>query len=408
MKRSRLPLLAVLPVVVLSTVAASSLAFGDHPVRWESGSLLPSFGRGSDDPGTQPVKASKQVTERTDGDGQAADALRVDKPWKPGMPQWGVQIYWEDSPENTAAEVERRARQKAEYLVGLHANSVAVSFPFFTKGPTSTKLFAGDKTPTPEHMDIVLKVFQDAGLRVTMRPLMDEKSLNPPKGWRGNIAPASRDDWFASYRTFLKPYVALAQKHEVRTFVIGAELNSLEGDPRWSSLAGQLEKTFKGELSYDANWDNYVSGRIDMPVNHLGVDAYFPLQVPDTASVGTLVKGWERWLDKKTTGPLPRIVLSEAGIGAMKGAYRAPGDFYNQRAVDENVQANWYEAVCKVVVDRKMAGVYWWSINFDDDPDVAPGDDISRLHFAGRPKTEQVIRDCFGSDYQGPGAAAAP
>jgi hypothetical protein len=190
--------------------------------------------------------------------------------------------------------------------------------------------------------------------------------------------------------------------------VIGTELNSMEGDPGWDSLVTSAEKAFSGEVAYDANWDNYVSGRIDMPVSHLGIDAYFPVKVTDTASVARLVEGWNTWLDKKTSGDLPNITLAEAGIGAMNGAYKAPGDFYTKNAVNPRVQANWYTAVCKVVQERRMSGVYWWSIYFDDDPNTPPDDKTaSRLDFAGRPRSEKAVRTCFTSDYAGPGSAAA-
>ncbi|CAM5346275.1 hypothetical protein SAVIM338S_01141 [Streptomyces avidinii] len=401
-------MLAVLPVVVLSTVVASSAA-GSQFLHWKDGSLLPSLGADEN------ASARLAASAGADGGAPAGPAARpggaprgvpVDKRWKPGMPEWGVQIYWEDSPRISDAEVERRARQKAEYIVGLHGNAVSLSFPFRTKGSTSNEVFAGPDTPPPARLAIALKAFRDAGLRVTMRPLMDEKALKPPKtNWRGNIEPTSRAAWFASYTKLLGPYAALAEQHGAASFVIGAELNSLESDPGWNGLVAALKKDYKGELVYDANWDNFVSGPVKVPATSIGLDAYFPVKVPDNAPVAALVDGWNKWLDKKSTGPMPKVVLAEAGIGAMDGAYGAPGDFYNKRAVNEDVQANWYQAVCKVVVDRTMEGVYWWSLNFDDDPYAAPGDRISRLNFAGRPKSEKAIRDCFTSPYAGPGTA---
>ena len=103
-------------------------------------------------------------------------------------------------------------------------------------------------------------------------------------------------------------------------------------------------------------------------------------------------------------GALPNILVSESGIGAMTGAYHAPGDFYSHRKVNTKVQANWYTAVCQVVQERHMQGVYWWSIHFEDDPNTPPDDKTaSRLDFAGRPLSEKAIRSCFGSDYAGPG-----
>ncbi|GGL74771.1 hypothetical protein GCM10010129_18160 [Streptomyces fumigatiscleroticus] len=412
--RSRLPLLAIFPVTVLTVVLGAPFVLGDHPVRWESGSALPRIvmgdvpeesatpqdGAGGTSASSPPSSSSSSAT---------ADADQVAKPWKAGMAQWGVQIYWEEEKQKRSDDfIEKQAEKQAKYLIGLGANSVSLSFPFFTGGTTSNEISAGDKTPSPERLQRVLGVFKDAGFRTTLRPIMDETALNPPDGWRGNIEPASRSAWFASYEAFLTPYLKVAEAEKTNTFVIGTELNSMEGDPGWDALVDSAEQTFSGEVSYDANWDNYVSGRINMPVSHLGVDAYFPVKVADTAPVETLVEGWNDWLDKKATGPLPNILVAESGIGAMNGAYHAPGDFYTRGALNPQVQANWYTAVCQVVQERKMQGVYWWSIWFDDDPHTKPDDKTaSRLDFAGRPLTEKAIKSCFTSDYAGPGTDTA-
>ncbi|MFF0220624.1 glycoside hydrolase family 113 [Streptomyces sp. NPDC004629] len=406
MKRARLPLLAVLPISVISFVVAVPFVAGDHPLRWDSGSLVPDLVLKGED-GTRSGGSSDR--DGTTAASPSEHVAKVDNQWKKGMPQWGVQLYWEDNPHHPLEYVEKQARLHADYLVGLHANSVSVSFPFFTPGKTSTKITRGDKTPTPARLARVLRIFHEAGLRTTVRPLMDESSLDIADGnWRGNIAPTDRDAWFASYEKFLTPYLRAAHGEKAATFVIGTELNSMEGDQRWGKLVDNAEKAFGGEVAYDANWDNYVNGPITMPVNHLGIDAYFPVKVDDDASVKALVDGWDTWLDKKATGTLPKITIAEAGIGAMKGAYHAPGDFYTKRAVNPRVQANWYTAVCKVVQERKMSGVYWWSIYFDDDPTTKPDDKVaSRLDFAGRPLTEKAIKSCFTSDYAGPGTDTA-
>lgn len=129
------------------------------------------------------------------------------------MAQWGVQLYWEEEKKKRSGTfIEDQARKHAEYLVGLGANSVSISFPFFTEGITSNEVSDGAKTPSPERLQRVLKVFKDAGFRTTLRPIMDEASLNPPDGWRGNIEPASRSAWFASYKQFLTPYLEVAKK----------------------------------------------------------------------------------------------------------------------------------------------------------------------------------------------------
>ncbi|MEU9332049.1 hypothetical protein AB0D49_02665 [Streptomyces sp. NPDC048290] len=406
MSRTRLPLLSVLPVTVVTAVVAVPFVLGDHPLRWESGSMLPRLVTGEQAPATGGGGADGTAAGPADPDTPPA---KVAKEWKEGMPQWGVQLYWEDNADHDLAYVQKQARLHADYLVSLHANSVSVSFPFVTGGRASTEISASAKTPPPDRMAAVLKIFHDAGLRTTVRPLLDEASLDVPAGdWRGNIEPSDRDAWFRSYEKFVGPYLKTAESEKTASFVIGTELNSMEGDERWDAVVERAETIYSGDVAYDANWDAYVQGPVSMPVSHLGVDAYFPVKVDDDASVQTLVDGWQEWLDKKATGPLPKITIAEAGIGAMDGAYKAPGDFYTKRDVNPEVQANWYTAVCQVVQERQMSGVYWWSIYFDDDPNTKPDDKVaSRLDFAGRPLTEKAIKSCFSSDYAGPGTDTA-
>lgn len=410
--RSRLPLLAIFPVTVLTIVLGAPFVLGNHPVRWDSGSVLPRIVmNGAEDSATpsDDTTGKTSASSPSDSGSSATKALTVAKPWKKGMAQWGVQLYWEEEKNKRSSTfIENQARKQAKYLIGLGANSVSISFPYYIKNSTSNELSAGAKTPSPERLQQVLEIFKDAGFRTTLRPIMDEGTLKQSNGWRGNIEPASRSAWFTSYKKLLAPYLEAAENAKTNSFVIGTELNSLEGDAGWSTVVSSAEKTFSGEISYNANWDNYVTGRINMPVNHLGVDAYFPIKVPDTAPVSDLVAGWNKWLDKKATGPLPNILVSETGIGAMNGAYHAPGDFYVKRTVNPEVQANWYKAVCEVVQDRKMQGIYWWSLWFDDDPNTKPDDKVaSRLDFAGRPLSEKAIKSCFTSDYAGPGTKTA-
>jgi hypothetical protein len=322
-------------------------------------------------------------------------AERVARPWRPGMPQWGVQLYWRDNLALSTSYLTGQAWTQARYLIGLHANSVAVSFPFYTGTITSDEIRPGPATPTPARLGQVLQVFEQAGLRTTIRPILDEQSLGGSPHWRGTITPANRNLWFANYKTFLTPYLDVARQYHVATFAIGTELDSLEGDWHWKGVADLAAKHFRGEISYDANWDSFVRGPIAVPVSHLGVDAYFPVNVPDSASVRQLVGGLNTWLDKRGAAPAPRTVVSEAGIAASNGAYRVPYASLPDRPLNPQVQANWYAAVCDVVHQHQMGGVYWWAVSLTDNPFAPPGPHASSLDFAGRPRTERAIRACF-------------
>ncbi|MDX3745946.1 glycoside hydrolase family 113 [Streptomyces sp. AK08-02] len=321
---------------------------------------------------------------------------RVARPWRRGDPQLGAQVLWYTYPGETDRSVRGNALRLVNYMVGQHMNAVSVTFPFATAGPTSSGVGASAGTPSVRHLGMFMDTAAAAGLRITLRPLLDEGSLvaRDPLAWRGSLAPADRAAWFRSYGAFLAPYLGLAARHHASAFVVGAELTSLEDDPRWRPLIAAARKAFSGELSYDANWDDYVSRHVPVPVDHLGVDAYFPLPgLGDDASVAEIAGGWQRWLDRKSTGKLPRVVLSEVGIIAEDGAYRHPAVWKGGGKLNPTVQRRWFEAACRVARDRDMAGLYWWNLDFHADPaGGAPAG--SHTSFLGRP-AEAAITSCF-------------
>ena len=341
--------------------------------------------------------------EAAPGSGSSASAsasrppaapAKVARPWRPGDPQLGAQILWYAYPGETDASVRANALRLVDYMVAHHMNALSVTFPFSTPGPTANRVTASAATPSVRHLAMLLDTAAAARLRITVRPLLDEKSLlaKDPLAWRGSLAPTDRAAWFRSYEAFLAPYLTLAAGHHANTFVLGVELTSLEDDPRWRTLVATARRSFPGELSYDANWDDYVSRHVPVPVDHLGVDAYFPLAgLGDDATVAQIAQGWESWLDRKSSGKLPRIVLSEVGIIAEKGAYRNPAVWKDGGQRDLAVQKRWFEAACQVARARDMAGLYWWNLDFHADPAAPPN---SLTSFLGRP-AESALTSCF-------------
>jgi hypothetical protein len=328
-----------------------------------------------------------------------APGVQVPLPWKPGRPQLGINVYWVDNPNDSADVIRAKAQRIVDYVITLDVNSISISFPFFTDGPEASSVNVTSMTPSASRVGVALDEFHRSGLRTTLRPLMDEKALLEANrlAWRGNIEPADRDAWFASYREFLTPYLQAAREYYATTFFIGAELNSLEGDRRWADVVAQAKREFGGEIAYAANWDSYVHGPIDVPVDQLGLDAYFKLEVGDDASVPMLVAGWNEWLDRRTTGALPTLILSEVGAPAQNGAYRHPGSWGTTgKPLNLSVQAQWFTAACQVARERGMAGLYWWKLDFHADPAQADPLRDPVDSFVGRPG-EHAIQSCFSA-----------
>jgi hypothetical protein len=344
---------------------------------------------------------TEQAASQTGASRPVPVAVRtVPQPWHPGMRELGIQVYWTANTTDSDAVIRAKADRIINYAVGLNANSIAVTFPFYTYGLASDTLYTSQETPSPAHLAIFLQEAAKSHLRVTLRPILNEDALvaQNPIAWRGIISPAGRAAWFRSYRRLLLPFAQVAQAGHAATFVIGAELDSLERAPNWAALVKALRSVFHGQLQYDENFNEFAEHDSNLPLATFGVDAYPRFNLPDSASVGQLTSAWATWLGSHTAAVRHRAILSEVGIDAVANSYNDPGAWLTttKSAIDVRVQANWYQAVCRAATREHLGGVYWWEINFDADP-ANPGQfESDRLTFLGRP-AQQVIRDCFAS-----------
>jgi hypothetical protein len=251
-------------------------------------------------------------------------------------------------------------------------------------------------TPAPEGLAIVLAEANARKLRVTVRPMLHEVNLtdDDPDMWRGSIRPRDRSNWFASYRDLLVPYAKVAAEAKVATFVVGTELNSMEDDRRWRVVVDGVRAVYRGELGYSANHDKLV-GPAPAPGLIKSVDAYPALKnLGDDASVDKLVAGWERWLDRKSRGTLPQLVLAEVAISARSGAYAEPWSPHPRGRILPKIQQRWFDTACEIVRRRDLGGLYFWMINLDSDPAAASPPDDAPMDFVGRP-AERNVTACF-------------
>ncbi|MDG4824881.1 hypothetical protein O7635_23780 [Asanoa sp. WMMD1127] len=357
-----------------------------------------SSGDGDDDP---IGRISETPPGATSSAGPAEKpVVKVRDPWKPGMRQHGIAIYWENNPDDTDQVVRAKAQKILDHVVALGANAVSVSFSFtMDSAYASAVRMDHEITPSPARLGIVLDEANKRALRTAVRPMLSERNLtdDDPDMWRGAIKPDSRTKWFASYRDMLVKYGRVAEEAKSATFVIGTELNSMEtSSTGWGTVATGVKKVYSGEIDYSANHDRLrESGPADGIT--LSVDAYPPVRVSDSASVSRLVEGWNDWLDdNRGDGELPDLVLAEVAIAARTGAYAEPWSPHAKGSIKPEIQQHWFDAACQVMRDRDLAGIYFWMINLDADPKAKPSSK-SPMDFLGRPG-EKNISKCFKND----------
>jgi hypothetical protein len=312
--------------------------------------------------------------------------------WHPGMTQLGIDLLWYTYASQSMASIAKDAITDMNYIVGLGANSVDIVFPVYTGNIESNSLLAGSGTPTTTQLAIVVQAALTAGLRVMLRPLMDQGSLLP--SWRGAIEPSNVPAWFTSYEQFLQPYLVMAQANGVTTFDVGAEFTSLEAEPEWAQLVSQARTVFSGQLAYSANFDTFHAGDPMPPVDRLGVDDYAPVELSDTAALAQVENAWDAWWETTPTSiSLSQVVIDEMDIAAQDGAYQKPFATNLPGApLNLAIQSTWFTAACQTVQQFRLAGIYFWAVNLGSSLTEA----TSPGSFIGRPGAG-AISSCFAS-----------
>ena len=408
--RVTLARLALVPAAVVAVVVAVPYLVGDDPLTWDQlrRQTLAQVTRLPGHPG------AGQVDDEVAGPSAPLPAPSPSAPqerypvrtvrhaWAPGTPQLGVQVYWESNDADPDRVVWAKAQRIVDYVTGLNANSLTVSFPFFTAGMQASTVGGQQHTPTPHRLEILVHEASLAGLHVTVRPILDEKTLHPPDGWRGSIRPDSVPGWFASYRAFLTPYLQAAERQRAAAFVVGTELNSMEPRPGWKDLVAAAHAAFSGEIVYDLNYDNYARGIFPAGMDGYGIDAYIPVHAPTTPASDTVSRAWDEFLASADRDAPRGAIISEVGIPARRGAWGKPGDFTSSGAYDPEIQPTWYRGVCEVARRRRIGGLYFWKVDFDADPAHPPAGRRPTMDFLGRATSEQAIRDCLGSPWTVP------
>lgn len=318
--------------------------------------------------------------------------LALKQPWRTGEPQKGIDVYFSSLLHTSRQQLQAAARQTFNYVVGLGANSVSISFPFNTAGLHGSRVYKTRATPSPQQISAVLEEANRQKLRVTLRPLMDETNLAAKGGWRGSIEPADPSLWFASYQRFLKPYLAVAKAQHAATFCIAAELNSLANDQHWTSLIRWAKTRFPGQLLYNANW-NSMQGVVTQRVA-FGVDAYFATSLSDNASLAEVTAAWNNWV-KSGLKFHSQVVLSEVGIAAEPGAYLHPWWWgLPGKPIDLGVQQRWFTAACRSFRQNQLAGIYFWRVDLGQDLRELKSHSADHDTFVARPAAT-AIKQCF-------------
>ncbi|MBT8321443.1 MAG: glycoside hydrolase [Eudoraea sp.] len=199
--------------------------------------------------------------------------------------------------------------------------------------------------------------------------------------WRGvftgGLKMESEEAWKEledSYEQFILTYAALAEETHAEIFCIGTELEQFvkHRPDFWTQLIQKIRTTYKGQLTYAANWDEYVRTPFWASLDFIGIDAYFPLSEEKTPTVETLTTAWKPWKEKIAviSKNVERPVLfTEFGYRSMNYTAKKPWLVdRNEEVVNLIGQVNAKKAIFEAFWDEDWfaGGFVWkWFINHD-------------------------------------------
>src|SRR4051812_37331319 len=168
----------------------------------------------------------------------------------------GLPADWQRGANVTAWNTDAFAQPAADSSLGdLQATgttNAAIVVTWYMDAKTSSTIAPRDgKTPSDASVLHAIARAKELGMRVTLKPHVDVWDGT----FRGDITPASRSDWFASYRAMIDHYADLAAQAGADALIVGTELTTMTDDTaEWRALIAGVRARFGGQLTYAANW----------------------------------------------------------------------------------------------------------------------------------------------------------
>lgn len=256
-----------------------------------------------------------------------------------------------------------------------------------------------------EGIRVLVRQAHARGLKVMLKPMVWVHGA-----WSGTLGMDSEEqwrEWEANYRRYILGINEIAVQEQVEILCVGTELKTAVAERQgfFLDLIDRVRQTYKGQVTYAANWDDYLVAGLWEKTDYIGIDAYFPLSPDTLPSVKALKAAWLKHI---------------RAIGLLYNRYRKPVLFTefgyrsldiccwrqwerehlgNDMAVNLQAQVNAYEAFFQSFWDRPwFAGVFLWQ--WYTDHGGAGGAADSDFTPQNKP-SEQAIRKWYGGLGQG-------
>lgn len=230
----------------------------------------------------------------------------------------------------------------------------------YLKSAESSRIEITDGTATDDSLRHVMREARKLGLKVLLKPHVDEQGGGP----RALLRPKDPKAWFADYRPMTLHYARLAAEEKADMFAVGTELFSLSGFvTEWEDLIRETRAVYPGPLTYAANWYDFAKVTFWGKLDYIGVDGYFPLAGGKNRRL--LKLSWQPYLAglKACSRAYGKpLLFTEMGLASQEGAGRRPWDYREFGPLDLEEQKAYFEAFLDVFDPLpEFAGLLQWA-----------------------------------------------
>jgi hypothetical protein len=286
-------------------------------------------------------------------------------------------------------------KKSIDEIKALGADAVLLVVDARMENGSSSRIYLDVRfTPTPAMLGELIRHAKDKGLRVVLMPIV---LLDKPRGleWRGTINPEDWGDWWESYRGLLYHYSWIAEGNKADVLVVGSELVSTESKTtEWKKTISMVRDTFKGMLTYSANWDHYKDIPFWDELDLIAMNSYYKLGENHRVTVDEIVQKWQPY--KKNILEFSRkqgkpFLFTEVGWHSLQNTAKEPWDYTQEHLpIDQDLQRRLWEGFFRTWHGTpEMGGFMVWEW-----PPGPGGVDNKGYTPEGKP-AEQVIKEWF-------------
>lgn len=243
---------------------------------------------------------------------------------------------------------------------------------------SSTTLYLGPNSPTPENVAHAIEQAHAAGMKIYMEPYVNvAENSNATQISFTDAGDAAA--WFNSYWSAYKPYFEVAQQQKVEMAAVGSELYKMEGDQYaddWGQLISQIHSVYTGPLTYNLITEAWthdgvigaVPGWMRNPaITYLGVQEYTSLATQREPEPESLIAlEWQQKvlprIDAFAAASGKPLIITEIGYRNATDALFSPAVSVSTAPQDPALQAAAYQAALTATLgDPNIHGIYFFA-----------------------------------------------